>query len=162
MSEPERPENADRSEPERPENAPALLEDRQLLRRTKVSVWEGPLPAPDILNKYDPDTRRAIVAMAEKEQNHRHARSDKGQREGSKSRNFGFVLALGTLISGVYLADAGKPFFFPISILLLLPSLGEIVSALVFAWLEKMRGRSKNKKPDRPERMQRTIIPDDH
>ncbi|MDD9819843.1 MAG: DUF2335 domain-containing protein [Nitrospira sp.] len=116
MSEPERPENADRSEPERPENAPALLEDRQLLRRTKVSVWEGPLPAPDILNKYDPDTRRAIVAMAEKEQNHRHARSDKGQREGSKSRNFGFVLALGTLISGVYLADAGKPFFFPISI----------------------------------------------
>lgn len=117
------------SEPEQPEHAPALQEKSQPPQKTEFSLqrtyWAGPLPAPDILNKYDPDTRRAIVAMAEKEQNHRHARLDKGQRDGSRARIFGFVLVLSTLISGVYLVSAGKAFI--MAGLLLVASISELI-----------------------------------
>lgn len=102
MSEPERPEDADRPAREQPENAPVLPEASQLLQKTEffLQAETGPLPAPHIFNEYDPDTRRTIVTMAEKEQNHRHAFLDKAQREESKVRNFAFVITLLGLVSG--------------------------------------------------------------
>ena len=50
---------------------------------TQVQQWSGPLPAPESLAKYDsvvPGSAERILAMAEKEQNHRHQTEDKAAR----------------------------------------------------------------------------------
>ncbi len=132
------------SKSEQQGNTPALVEQGSSPPKTKISIeanyWEGSLPHPDILNKYDLDTRHAIIAMAKEEQNHRHKRLDKGQRERSKARNFGFVIALVSLVGGLYLIDTGK---IVVPTVLILTAISELVSALVFTWSEKIRGKAK-------------------
>lgn len=46
---------------------------------TQVQQWAGPLPSPDALVKYNeavPGSAQKIIAMAEKEMEHRHQRED--------------------------------------------------------------------------------------
>ncbi len=103
------------------------------------------MPSPDTLNKYDPATIRSIVAMAEKEQSHRHGIQDKKQRENSKARSFGFVVTLLSLTGGIYLFSVGK--MVAIASVLVIAAVSELVSTLAFAWLQKIRGKAKTGQP---------------
>ncbi len=70
-------------------------------------VWAGPLPDPDSLKKYDPNTAQTIVAMAEKEQSFRHEYELKGQSSAflreRRAQIFAFVIDIAALLGGIYL-----------------------------------------------------------
>jgi uncharacterized membrane protein len=81
----------------------------------KTEVFSGPLPPPSILEHYDtitPGFADRIVAMAEKEQNHRHSIMAQEQRYNAEERKFGRWIALcfglALLIAGSYCASIGQ------------------------------------------------------
>jgi uncharacterized membrane protein len=87
----------------------------QFVARVQGTVFQGPLPPPEILAGYDevlPGAADRIVAMAEKNQAHRHALEAKVIPAGIASERLGqilaFVLYLATLGSGTYLVAEGK------------------------------------------------------
>jgi uncharacterized membrane protein len=58
----------------KPESAPIVREIHQAVRE-ELRFFSGPLPPPDVLAEYNrvfPDCGKAIVEMAQKEQQHRH------------------------------------------------------------------------------------------
>ncbi len=81
----------------------------------KTEVFSGPLPTPSILKQYDAITAGfadRIVAMAEKEQSHRHSIMDQELRINAEERKFGSRIALcfgvSLLIAGCYCASIGQ------------------------------------------------------
>lgn len=113
-------------------------------RKTGVSMasnlWMGPLPSPDILGQYDPDTRRAIVAVAEKEQGHRHKYREQKLQENSRVRHFGFIISLASLVGGIYLASADEV---AVASILIFAAISPLIASVVFSWRKKIQGRTK-------------------
>ena len=79
--------------------------------------------------------------MAREEQRHRHGLLDKEQQEKSKVRNFSFALTLVSLVGGIGLVLLDKMFVF--ASVLIIVALGEFVSALLWTWTQKIRGKAK-------------------
>ena len=84
-----------------------------ILRKTEV--FYGPLPPPSILKQYDaisPGFADRIIAMAEKEQHHRHSVMDQELHYNAEERKFGRRIALcfglSLLIAGCYCASIGQ------------------------------------------------------
>lgn len=67
----------------------------------KHEMYSGPLPHPEQLNGYDPDTRAAIVAMAVKEQEHTHAMQKKGLGGAITKDRIGQICAVIIAVSGL-------------------------------------------------------------
>jgi len=87
----------------------------QFLARVQGTVFQGPLPPPEILAKYNdavPNGAERILAMAEKNQQHRQSLElaviPAGVRSERVGQILGFVLYLATLASGTYLVATGK------------------------------------------------------
>ncbi|MCT0229362.1 DUF2335 domain-containing protein [Synechococcus sp. CS-1324] len=84
-------------------------------REVSVSSWEGPLPHPDILAKYNQVISNGadrVMAMAEKEQTHRHDLEEKitnsVSSENSRGQWFAFIIACASLCLAAYLFAVGK------------------------------------------------------
>lgn len=71
--------------------------------------FSGPLPHPDQLNKFDPETRKAIVSMAQKEQAHTHEMQQKGLegaiKKDRRGQWLGFTIAVSGLAAAAYVAQ---------------------------------------------------------
>ncbi|MBR7053720.1 MAG: DUF2335 domain-containing protein [Prevotella sp.] len=70
---------------------------------TQVQQWAGPLPAPDALAKYNeatPNAAERIIAMAEKEMEHRHKREDAIIEQDADAMSKEWKLALVSIILG--------------------------------------------------------------
>jgi uncharacterized membrane protein len=87
----------------------------QFVARFQGTVFQGPLPHPEILAGYDnvlPGAADRIISMAEKNQAHRHELEAKVIPAGILSERIGqilaFVLYLAALGSGTYLVASGK------------------------------------------------------
>lgn len=87
----------------------------QFVARVQGTVFQGPLPPPEILAGYDkvlPGAANRIISMAEKNQSHRHSLEAKVIPSGIVSERIGqifaFLLYLGVLASGTYLVSTGK------------------------------------------------------
>lgn len=78
--------------------------------------FEGPLPPPDILSRYDdiqPGFAERIVIMAEKEQGHRHSLESmvvtSSFREAQRGQRYGLLIGVVAIIAGAITAIAGAP-----------------------------------------------------
>lgn len=94
-------------------NQPAAVSSQHYVSST--SVFQGPLPPPEILAGYEralPGAADRIVTMAEKNQAHRHALEAKVIPAGIASERIAqvlaFVLYLATIGSGTYLVGTGR------------------------------------------------------
>ncbi len=95
----------------------------QTVSATKVEHFQGPIPSPDALQRYEsllPGAAERIVSMAEKEQTHRHnceTQALQQEIENHQARNteirrgqwFGFLIGLSAILSGTLLAYTGHP-----------------------------------------------------
>ena len=95
----------------------------QTVSATKVEHFQGPIPPPDTLQRYEdllPGAAARIVSMAEKEQAHRHnceIQALQQEIENHRARNteirrgqwFGFLIGLSAILSGSLLAYTGHP-----------------------------------------------------
>jgi len=98
---------------------PATSPDSKEKIQIKVQqlTHQGPLPLPQLLEQYDrvlPGCAERIVAMAEKEQGHAHAKETRGQEgdiaEAKRGQIFGLIIGLFTIFSGAYVAVRGHHF----------------------------------------------------
>ncbi|MCH5568804.1 DUF2335 domain-containing protein [Pseudomonas syringae] len=75
----------------------------------KQEVYTGPLPHPDQLNVYDEETRRLIVNMAVREQQHNHHMQSKGLSgaiwKDRTGQIFGFGIAIAGLAAAAWIAQ---------------------------------------------------------
>lgn len=93
-----------------------LAQDQvRFITRVQGVSFQGPLPPPEILRQYGevvPGGAERIMAMAERNQEHRHKlESDvilKGVRNESRGQWLGFVLFILLIVSGTYLLATGK------------------------------------------------------
>ncbi len=77
--------------------------------------FSGPLPPPEVLKGYEEASVGAaerIISMAEKEQAHRHAQTDKELKSivalTALGQVFAFVIGLAGILAGVFLIWSGK------------------------------------------------------
>lgn len=78
--------------------------------------FQGPLPPPDILIQYNniqPGFAERIVAMAEKEQAHRHSLEgtvvSSSFKEAQRGQQYGLLIGVVAIIAGAVTAIAGAP-----------------------------------------------------
>lgn len=90
-------------------------EQGQFVARFQGTVFQGPLPPPEILIKYNeacPGAAERILAMAEKNQTHRHQLEQRVIPSGILTERIGqilgFILYLATIASGTYLVANNK------------------------------------------------------
>ncbi len=79
-----------------------------VMAATRHESYSGPLPHPDLLNRFDDVTRRAIVQMAVDEQAHAHRMRERGL-EGAiakdrRGQRYGLVIAVAGLAAAVAIA----------------------------------------------------------
>lgn len=71
--------------------------------------FSGPLPHPDQLNKFDSEARQAILAMAQKDQEHTHEMQRKGLegaiKKDQRGQWLGFTIAVSGLAAAAYVAQ---------------------------------------------------------
>lgn len=95
------------------EQSPAKREDREVavsIKRQFIQHHSGPLPPPEMLEKYErllPGAAERLFQMAEKEQAHQHktiaeVTKSVGQSQ-KRGQVLGFILAMSALISSVVL-----------------------------------------------------------
>jgi len=92
----------------------ARVRVRRLVVRVahEVAEFSGPLPPPSYLRDYETIIVGAadrIIAMAEKEQNHRHDWERSALRNTTIGLWFGFFIALGLLGGAIYSVSVGQP-----------------------------------------------------
>ena len=95
------------TEPAQPPNRPSEAIDRVSERVSITQSFQGPLPPPGLLAKYNeafPDCAERIVAMTEQQLTHRHAlesRAIDGKLTAERrGQTLGFILALTVVIGG--------------------------------------------------------------
>lgn len=123
----------------------------QFVARVEGTVFQGPLPHPEILAGYDrvlPGAADRIIKMAEKNQLHRHALEAKvipagvvGER---LAQILAFILYLATLASGTYLVSTGKD---TAGLTEMLASTGVFAGLYIKGQIEKKR-ELRGKRPD--------------
>ena len=111
--------------------------------RVEGTVFQGPLPHPDILAKYNdavPNGAERILSMAEKNQEHRQALEraviPAGVRSERIGQVLGFVLYMATLVSGTYLVAENKD---TVGIVEMLASTATFAGLYLRAQVEKKR-----------------------
>ena len=117
----------------------------------EATAYKGPVPAPEDLGLYEnllPGSADRLISMAEREATHRHqvemklvdaAVSDKTREQDYLNRGqvFAFILALGAIGAGVYLASTGIPEW---GTMLGLSG----VAVLIWPFINRFRGRDKD------------------
>jgi len=123
----------------------------QFVARVQGTLFQGPLPHPEILAGYDqvlPGAADRIITMAEKNQGHRHALEAKVIPAGIRSERIGqilaFILYLTTLASGTYLVAAGKE---TVGVVEMLGSTGTFAALYFKGQVEKKR-ELRGKRPE--------------
>jgi uncharacterized membrane protein len=79
----------------------------------EVAEFSGPLPPSSYLRDYEtilPGAADRIIAMAEKEQTHRHGWERSALRNTTIGLWFGFVIAVGLVGGGIYSVSIGQPY----------------------------------------------------
>lgn len=86
-----------------------------VLRRTQSFAWTGPLPPPDILRAYEnllPGSAERIIAMAEKQSEHRRGIEKIVINSGATNQRwgvvFGFIIAIMALLLAGYALYEGR------------------------------------------------------
>lgn len=132
-------------------------QQQQLQRRTEVRVqqqsFSGPIPPPEALERYNdvlPGAAERIIAMAERQQEHRQDLERKAVYSDSNTQTtgvyLGFIIAMTAIIGGVWLAAKGMPTAGLVSIIAALTSL---VGVFVYGkHLQKTDLNSKQKPLD--------------
>jgi uncharacterized membrane protein len=123
----------------------------QFVARVQGTLYQGPLPHPEILAGYDnvlPGAADRIITMAEKNQGHRHALEAKVIPAGITSERIGqifaFLLYLATLGSGTYLVASGKE---PYGVTEMLASTAAF-AALYFKGQREKKRELRGKRPE--------------
>lgn len=108
----------------------------QEMKVVHQEAYQGPLPHPDLLKKFDeivPGAAERILSMAEKEQQHRHQLENevikKEIAQKGRGLNFGFTLALLIIVVGAYLLIIDKSLQ---GFSLILGSIGMIIAPFFF------------------------------
>lgn len=108
----------------------------QQIQTTTFQQYEGPIPHPDALSRYNeiiPGAAERIMAMAERETEHRHSQESKAiqanidsqktqlliaeqqsranYRSGIYGQTLGFVISFISICGGIYLAINGQAWF---------------------------------------------------
>ncbi len=80
----------------------------------QANMWQGPLPPPEHLERFNsvvPGAAERILAMAEKQQNHRIALEEHAVKEqlvqSKRGQLFGLVIGLGGILLAAFLAYLG-------------------------------------------------------
>lgn len=120
-------------------------------RFVQETVFQGPLPPPEILAGYErvlPGAADRIISMAEMNQRHRHGLEARVIPAGIVSERIGqvfaFVLYLGTLASGTYLVSIGRD---TIGLTEMLATTAAFAGLYVKGQIEKKR-ELRGKRPD--------------
>lgn len=71
----------------------------------RTAFFSGPLPPPGLLAQYDPETRKTIVSMAEREQTHAHDMQSRGLdgmiQKDKRGQRYGMAIAItGLVVAG--------------------------------------------------------------
>jgi uncharacterized membrane protein len=81
----------------------------------KAEHFSGPLPPPEMLQRYNdvaPGMAERIVALAEKQSDHRRSLESQvvngNERRANRGQWMAFILAFAGIIAGVYLTMSGK------------------------------------------------------
>ena len=124
-------------------------EQRQLLVRSEVTAasFSGPLPPPETLVKYNepvPDGAERIIAMAEKQAEHRMKQEGRGIGADIVRANLGlgagFIVALGGLGASYFLIDGGNA---AAGVALGSVDLVGLVGAFIFGTISRSRERKE-------------------
>ncbi|MFN3580391.1 MAG: DUF2335 domain-containing protein [Pseudomonas sp.] len=75
----------------------------------RTASFSGPLPPPALLAQYDPETRKTIVAMAEREQLHSHEMHSRGLagmiEKDKRGQRFGVSIAITGLLVAAFISQ---------------------------------------------------------
>jgi len=123
----------------------------QFVARVEGTVFQGPLPHPEILAGYDrvlPGAADRIIAMAESNQRHRQTLEatviPAGVRSERLGQVLGFILYIATLASGTYLVSMGKS---TEGVTEMLSSTGAFIALYIKGQIEKKR-ELRGKRPE--------------
>lgn len=127
----------------------ARLEDQverlesQLVQIRAGAFFSGPLPPPDVLRGYEdacPGAAERILAMAEKQADHRRAMETRNQTQGGRREwlgmILGFLVAMSAIGGGVYLIRHGSQAEGLTSIIV---ALGGLVGVFIYARNAKVK-----------------------
>lgn len=85
------------------------------LIQMKMERFSGPIPHPDILEKYnkiEPDSANRIITMAEKQQNHRHGIEERALNCAydidRRGQNYALTVSLTIIVGSILLISIGK------------------------------------------------------
>lgn len=128
---------------------------REIIEVFKATIFQGPLPPPDILKEYysiDPELPKLLKEMPAKEQEHRHLMNE-GKLNLKKyeaktdrieiilGQTFAFSICALVVLAGSYIALSGQPV---VGGLLTIGGLGGLASA--FIWGRKGPSRKSDDK----------------
>lgn len=118
------------------ENKVERIEGR-LVQIQTGAFFSGPLPPPEVLKGYDdacPGAAERILAMAEKQADHRRSMESRNQTQGGRREwlgmVLGFVVAMNAIGGGVYLIRHGSQVEGLTSIIV---ALGGLVGVFIYA-----------------------------
>jgi len=82
---------------------------QSILMASQSESFIGPVPHPDLLRRYDQETRRIIVEMAQKEQVHTHSMQTQGLEStvarDKRGQRYGLTIALSGLLVTAWIAQ---------------------------------------------------------
>jgi uncharacterized membrane protein len=122
----------------------------QLTITQQASSFSGPLPPPESLAEYErisPGFADRIVAMAEKEQVHRHGNEHElwnlQRRLLSRGQVFAFILSLAIVAGGIWLLTMDKAIT---GFITLLGAIGTVAGPFIYQmrWKRKQAQQTKN------------------
>lgn len=123
---------------------------QQVLSQARLEYFQGPLPAPDVLIRYNdavPNGAERILTMAETQANHRQQiERDVVQgniRAQARAQHYGLIIIMSVLMIGAWLMAEGKDAY----------GFGAIIGALaslvgVFMWGRYRQERERREKAE--------------
>lgn len=98
-----------------PDKLPEQEIGQEIIRQEVSMAFSGPLPHPEILQKYDeilPGAAERIIKMAEQQAEHRRALEQQAIKSDIKNSKlgiwFGFIIGMSGIIGGIVVAVFGK------------------------------------------------------
>jgi uncharacterized membrane protein len=117
------------------------------IQRAEMQAFAGPLPPPEALERYNqvlPGAAERIIAMAESQHDHRQHLESTVITEGVKAQRLGtilgFVVAMTTILGGMFLMYMGKE---STGLASVITALAALVGVFIYGKREEQSDRKK-------------------
>jgi uncharacterized membrane protein len=117
------------------------------IQKAEMHAFAGPLPPPEVLERYNqvlPGAAERIIVMAESQHDHRQHLESTVISEGVKAQRLGtilgFVVAMTTILGGIFLMYTGKE---STGLASVITALAGLVGVFIYGKHEEQKDRKK-------------------